>query len=224
MRFGKFVGVALAVASLFGVGVAAPSASAMDSASVVSEDTHVAVSVADVVSAHHMVSLNPIGELRAEPEPVDVDTLAQAVLRGEYGDGDERRTRLGRDYAAVQERVNELMPKVVEAPKTVEVSAAPQQRRQSAKPQPKRQAAPKQQMSTPKPSAPQQQKSDVDVLADTMAKADQCTFEDGSGQESCVWHGNNSAGNRVDIYYGTDGNAYKLTDGQGLEVSPRNPE
>ncbi|MDD6565536.1 MAG: N-acetylmuramoyl-L-alanine amidase, partial [Parafannyhessea umbonata] len=39
----------------------------------------------------------------------DVDALARAVIRGDYGNGDERRRRLGSRYAAVQRRVNELL-------------------------------------------------------------------------------------------------------------------
>ena len=40
---------------------------------------------------------------------VDVDELARAVIRGEYGNGEARRTRLGANYEAVQERVNQLL-------------------------------------------------------------------------------------------------------------------
>lgn len=40
---------------------------------------------------------------------VDVDALAWAVIRGDYGNGDERRQRLDADYDAVQRRVNELL-------------------------------------------------------------------------------------------------------------------
>lgn len=39
----------------------------------------------------------------------DVDELAWAVIRGEYGNGDERREALGDAYDAVQARVNELL-------------------------------------------------------------------------------------------------------------------
>ncbi len=39
----------------------------------------------------------------------DVDELAWAVIRGEYGNGDERRAALGDAYDAVQARVNELL-------------------------------------------------------------------------------------------------------------------
>ena len=40
---------------------------------------------------------------------VDIDSLARAVIRGDYGNGEERKRRLGADYAAVQARVNELL-------------------------------------------------------------------------------------------------------------------
>ena len=39
----------------------------------------------------------------------DIEALAQAVIRGEYGNGDERRRRLGSLYDAVQARVNEIL-------------------------------------------------------------------------------------------------------------------
>lgn len=40
---------------------------------------------------------------------LSIDALAQAVLNGDYGNGDERRRRLGNNYAAVQARVNQLL-------------------------------------------------------------------------------------------------------------------
>lgn len=39
----------------------------------------------------------------------DIEALAQAVIRGEYGNGEERKRRLGANYAAVQARVNEIL-------------------------------------------------------------------------------------------------------------------
>ena len=39
----------------------------------------------------------------------DIEALAQAVIRGEYGNGSERRERLGSLYGAVQARVNEIL-------------------------------------------------------------------------------------------------------------------
>lgn len=35
--------------------------------------------------------------------------MARAVIRGDYGNGEELRCRLGEKYAAVQRHVNELL-------------------------------------------------------------------------------------------------------------------
>ncbi|WP_241157056.1 hypothetical protein [Adlercreutzia sp. ZJ304] len=35
--------------------------------------------------------------------------LARAVINGDYGNGKERKRRLGSSYASVQRRVNELL-------------------------------------------------------------------------------------------------------------------
>lgn len=39
----------------------------------------------------------------------DVDALARAVIRGDYGSGAERKRRLGSLYDAAQARVNEIL-------------------------------------------------------------------------------------------------------------------
>lgn len=39
----------------------------------------------------------------------NIDALARAVIRGDYGNGAERRNRLGARYSAVQARVNQLL-------------------------------------------------------------------------------------------------------------------
>lgn len=39
----------------------------------------------------------------------DIDALARAVIRGDYGNGEERKRRLGSLYDAVQARVNEIL-------------------------------------------------------------------------------------------------------------------
>mgnify|MGYP000900918378 CR=1 FL=1 len=39
----------------------------------------------------------------------DIDAMARAVIRGDYGNGEERRRRLGSSYAAVQKRVNQML-------------------------------------------------------------------------------------------------------------------
>lgn len=48
------------------------------------------------------------GSSAASPQP-DVEALARAVIRGEYGNGEERKRRLGSLYDAVQARVNEIL-------------------------------------------------------------------------------------------------------------------
>lgn len=40
----------------------------------------------------------------------DIDALARAVIRGDYGNGAERKRRLGSLYDVVQARVNEMLP------------------------------------------------------------------------------------------------------------------
>lgn len=40
---------------------------------------------------------------------VDIEALAQAVIRRDYGNGDARRAALGANYDAVQARVNEIL-------------------------------------------------------------------------------------------------------------------
>lgn len=43
------------------------------------------------------------------PATPNIDALADAVIRGDYGNGEERKRRLGANYAAVQQRVNEKL-------------------------------------------------------------------------------------------------------------------
>lgn len=45
----------------------------------------------------------------SKPTAVDVDALARDVIAGKYGNGEERRRRLGANYKAVQRRVNEML-------------------------------------------------------------------------------------------------------------------
>lgn len=45
----------------------------------------------------------------AQPVTPDIEALAQAVIRGDYGNGDDRRAALGASYDAVQARVNEIL-------------------------------------------------------------------------------------------------------------------
>ena len=49
-------------------------------------------------------------EKPAKTKPAkDIDTMALGVLFGDYGNGEQRRKRLGADYARVQARVNEIL-------------------------------------------------------------------------------------------------------------------
>lgn len=56
------------------------------------------------------------------PAVADIDALADAVIRGEYGNGTERKQRLGANYAAVQTRVNEKLTGQATAP-SVDIDA-----------------------------------------------------------------------------------------------------
>ena len=54
----------------------------------------------------------------------DIEALANAVIRGEYGNGDQRRARLRELYDAVQARVNEILGfKAKPAGKSIETLA-----------------------------------------------------------------------------------------------------
>lgn len=63
----------------------------------------------------HMTGAKPAPSAKpapAKPKPTpapNIDALADAVIRGDYGNGDERKRRLGANYAAVQKRVNEKL-------------------------------------------------------------------------------------------------------------------
>lgn len=52
-----------------------------------------------------------------------VDELARAVLAGRYGNGEERKRRLGSRYAEVQRRVNELIAGKAPAPAAPDLDA-----------------------------------------------------------------------------------------------------
>jgi hypothetical protein len=69
---------------------------------------------------------NPAMFGQAPPAPSlpssDIGALADAVLRGEYGNGDERRARLGGLYDAVQAEVNARLGNSTPAP-SVNISA-----------------------------------------------------------------------------------------------------
>lgn len=59
----------------------------------------------------------------------DVENLAKEVIRGNFGNGQERKNLLGENYAEIQKRVNELMngsvgSKVIPSDKTKDISIA----------------------------------------------------------------------------------------------------
>lgn len=56
-----------------------------------------------------MTGNRPAASKSAAPATANIDALADAVIRGEYGNGDTRRARLGGLYDAVQRRVNEKL-------------------------------------------------------------------------------------------------------------------
>ena len=61
--------------------------------------------------------LNGYSKTVAETPKKSIDELVQAVLRGEYGNGEERKKKLGADYDAVQKRIDEILnvkPKDIE--------------------------------------------------------------------------------------------------------------
>lgn len=43
------------------------------------------------------------------PENMVINVLAYATARGDFGNADERKKRLGKNYHAVQHKVNEMM-------------------------------------------------------------------------------------------------------------------
>ena len=50
-----------------------------------------------------------LGASGASSTSMDVDAMARAVIRGDYGNGEERKRRLGSYYSIVQRRVNEML-------------------------------------------------------------------------------------------------------------------
>lgn len=147
------------------------------------------------VTPHVLV---PDRESVSEPEPVDIDALAAAVIRGEYGDGEARRAALGDNYDAVQARVNELVP--VAAP----VQAAPvvTQPVQSAPAQSVPQAAP--------------QSYTFDQIYNLATDLPSCQSADGAGSGSCYYHsGSGEIGDdNTDIVY-IDGYGYSADEATG---------
>ena len=67
-----------------------------------------------VINIYKQVLLGAIPVVKAKVEQVkpvsdDIDKLARDVLKGKYGNGEQRKKLLGTNYAAVQHRVNILL-------------------------------------------------------------------------------------------------------------------
>lgn len=63
-------------------------------------------------SSNGSVSAQPRSQPQTQSQPqqgINIDELARAVIRGEYGVGDYRKSKLGANYSAVQSRVNEML-------------------------------------------------------------------------------------------------------------------
>lgn len=188
----KFVAAIAAFAALCGM-VSAP-ANAVEPVQSIRED----------VTPHVLVAIPvPDSEPVSEPEPVDVDALAAAVIRGEYGVGDERRAALGDNYDAVQARVNELVP--IAAPVVAPVQAAPVQRVAPV-------VAPVE--SAPVQSAPQSYT--FDQLYNLATDLPYCQSADGAGSGSCYYHSGSGEVNdsNTDIVY-VDGYGYRADEATG---------
>lgn len=184
----KFVAAVAAFAALCGM-VSVP-ANAAETTQPIRED----------VTPHVLVPVPvPESEPVSEPEPVNVDALAAAVIRGEYGDGEARRAVLGDNYDAVQARVNELVP--VAAP----VVSQPVQ-------------------SVPQAAPRSYTFEDVYNLA---VNSPYCELEDGSDLPQCYWHdgaGDGSEPPYTDIVYMPDGYGYQAhEDTMTVSVFARNP-
>lgn len=55
------------------------------------------------------VDMNKIYILDPEPIPIDIDIIAHDVINGKYGNGEERKIKLGSLYQEVQNKVNEIL-------------------------------------------------------------------------------------------------------------------
>ena len=60
-------------------------------------------------AAQKRVNEKLAGRAPAKPAAPNIDAPADAVIRGDYGNGDERKRRLGNLYGAVQARVNQKL-------------------------------------------------------------------------------------------------------------------
>lgn len=153
-----------------------------------------------------------VASMAALPAPqapvtsIDVDATAIAVVRGDYGTGQERRDRLGADYDAVQARVNQIL-----AGYTVDYVDAASEPTETV-------PAPTESVTvTP-------QSYTVDDIYNLAMSIPQCAYEDGSDTDMCYWHDSNTgnAAPSIDIIYMPDGYGYQVTDDTSVSVFQRN--
>lgn len=67
------------------------------------------LSEGDLDQAKRMTDLMKQGSSKADLSANDIENLAKEVIRGNFGNGQERKDLLGENYAEIQKRVNELM-------------------------------------------------------------------------------------------------------------------
>ncbi|MBR4886392.1 MAG: hypothetical protein IKU16_03815 [Muribaculaceae bacterium] len=53
----------------------------------------------------------PVDAVSSTTTATDIEEKAKSVIRGEFGNGQERKKRLGSDYSEVQKKVNEIYSK-----------------------------------------------------------------------------------------------------------------
>jgi hypothetical protein len=62
-----------------------------------------------LIKVPYNMSVNDVREIVGINRYPDIEVLARSVIHGDYGNGEERKNRLGVYYYAVQARVNEIM-------------------------------------------------------------------------------------------------------------------
>ncbi|MBT1161230.1 lysozyme [Bifidobacterium sp. SO1] len=184
-----------------------------------------------VTSAMLIAAISVAPAPQAPVASVDVDATAIAVVRGDYGTGEERRARLGADYDVVQSRVNELLDAVgytvdyVE-PETVAPAVVPEP--VQTEPVPVETVSEPPAVESVQTEAEQvgPQSYTVEDIYDLAMSEDMpmCMLEDGSDRPMCYWHDENTGidSPSVDIVYMPDGYGYQVTGDTTVSVFQRN--
>ena len=60
---------------------------------------------------HSNVTQNKVNENTLDKEVIDVEEKARKVIRGDYGNGNVRKQKLGEEYSEIQSAVNEMYRK-----------------------------------------------------------------------------------------------------------------